>query len=180
MGPGLQERLRALASDGAAWVHLGTVDVVEAHDAWGYSALVTLQPDGRQVEARLAVGGAGSLRGAFWPVAVGDVVLVLLPGGDPSQAVAIAGLTSREASPPASWDNAQPQVVHPSGLHVRTSGAGSAPQFVVTADFLDQLSDALGELAAGVTAGTPTPTPITTALILSMATLFRSTALKTQ
>lgn len=175
---GLDQRLRDLVGAPPPSVELGTVDEVEAF-AGGYLVTCTVQPSGRKVQARLAALGAGDGTGLYWPLAVGDEVLLLFPGGDANRAVAIPGWRSTAAPKPSTDDQTGPGLVHPRGFAVRTSGAGMV-QGVVLESFLDAFRAVLTELAA-VGAAAAVPTPNATALNAALGTTaHRSTALKTE
>ena len=100
-------------------VELGTVESVEESEAFGRLLNVTVRPSGRTLQARPVVYGAGENRGAWWPIAADDEVLVLLPQGDNNRAVALLGLPSKAAPPPDGWDNTRPVIAHPDGMDVR-------------------------------------------------------------
>jgi hypothetical protein len=176
--PEVEDRLRSIADDGRAWVAIGTVDTIEEHAAWGVLLNCVVQPDGREVQARVVRWGAGNGIGAEWPVSQDDEVLLVFPRGDVNQALAIPGLASRRAPVPSSFDNAHPEIVHPGGLTLRTTQAGVA-QAVVLAELLPRLADALSEIATGL-AAIPSTNTVTLALVTDLATLFRSTALSTE
>jgi phage baseplate assembly protein gpV len=179
---GTQRALAELVQDNRGWVALGQVTAVEAHDAWGYLLTVTLQPSGAECQARPVHAGAGDARGDFWPVDVDDEVLVLFPDGDPNRAVALVGVTSAAAGIPSSWDNAQPQFVHPSGKEFRTSESASV-QALVTEDLLAKIAALAGEVAAigaGIPSGSAVPTPTASELFTMAPTAYRTVALKSE
>lgn len=178
---GTSDDLKTIVGDGIAWAHMGVVTAIEDDAAWGVALTVEIQPSGDTITARPKWGGAGNGTGAFWPIAVGDEVHVSLPEGDPLRAVAEAGWTSIPAPPPASWDNAQPQFVHASGVHFRTSGVAPAATLkaVVTEDNLPaQLAAFTAVQAALAALGIPLP-PVAT-YIGQLPAQFRSTAIKTE
>jgi hypothetical protein len=184
--PEVEDRLRSIADDGRAWVAIGTVDTIEEHAAWGVLLNCVVQPDGREVQARVVRWGAGAAIGAEWPVSQDDEVLLVFPGGDVNQALAIPGLASRRAPVPSSFDNAHPEIVHPGGLTLRTTQAG-AIHAVVLESILEKLEAVLDEVIAiglAMTSGpsVPVPTPAAVALKTEIAAglLHRSTALSTE
>ena len=178
MSTPLPTALQGLARDGRTWCSVGTVTVVEAHAAWGWLATVTLQPSQREVQGRMAQLGAIAAGGLFWPVAVGDEVLVVFPDADPNAAICLPWLASLAAPVPTTWDNLTPQLVHPLGLTLRLTQAG-VPLRVVTEDFLVQLQAALTEVQAGMAAfGLPT-TNLST-LLGQLPTAYRTTALASE
>jgi len=174
----LPTALQDLVRDGRTWCSVGTVSAVEAHAAWGWLATVTLQPSQREVQARVAHLGATNAGGLFWPVEVDDEVVVVFPDGDPNGAICLGGLASLSARVPATWDNATPQLVHPSGLTLRTTEAG-VPLHVVTEDFLVALQAALTEVQAGL-AAFGLPTTNLAALLGQLPTAFRTAALASE
>lgn len=179
------DRLRSLIGRDIA-VAIATVDSIAEHAAWGFVAEVTIQPDGiGPFECRVVWGGSRNGGGDFFPVATGDEVVVLFPGGDPHRAVAIAGLSSSPSPVPSSWDNQQPQHVHPRGKLFLLSGAGVA-QAVVLESLLGKLKSVMDEILvinAAIPSGVsalPAATPTIIELQATLATGFRSTALKTE
>lgn len=120
-------------------VMLGTVDSIDAAGG-GYLVTGTIQPDGIPFQARYLWGAVGSAVGDFFPVAAGDEVIVLYPGGDPLRAVAFAGGNSSEAKLPTSFTNDKPRHVHPDGKTFATSQTATT-QAVVTEALLPDLSD---------------------------------------
>lgn len=118
--------LRALVETPPA-ILIGTVDSIEVYGS-GYLVTGTTQPDGEPFQARMLFGAGGAAIGDLFPVAVGDEVIVLLPGGDPLRAVALHGGNSSEAALPSSFDNSAPLMVHPSGKTFLTAeGATATP-----------------------------------------------------
>ncbi len=177
MRRGVERGLADLASDVVACA-TGQITAVDADGSGGFLATVTIQPSGWQVQARVVWSGARASGGAFFPVAVDDEVLVLLPDGDPNRAVCIPGLTSTAAKVPSSFDNSRPIFVHPSGASFATSESAST-RHVVTEDLLSDLSNSLTEIAAGL-AAFGIPTPNTATLIGKLAASYRSAALVTE
>ena len=131
---GIERSIAALANEGVGWVALGVVTEAEAHSSLGYLLTITLQPSGRQVQARLA--GRRFLLAAE----VDDEVLVMFPDGDQNRGVAFpAELVSSAAPLPSSWSNGGPQIVDADGLQIRTSESASI-QKVVTEDILPRIA----------------------------------------
>lgn len=125
------------------YVLVGIITEIEEHADFGYLLTVEVQPgDGRVIQARLCALGSGNRKGMFWPVEVGDEVLVLLPDGEPHRAVALPGLVSGAAAPPASWGNDHVEVVHANGMEVRRTD-GAPTSAVVLATILPELLKAL-------------------------------------
>lgn len=119
-------------------VLLGIVDSIEAYGG-GYLVTGTTQPEGDAFQARMMFGPVGQATGDLYPVAVGDEVLVLLPGGDPMRAVAFHGGNSSEAALPSCFTNDKPRLVHPDGKTFLTSESATATP-VVTEALLPDLS----------------------------------------
>ena len=84
---------------------VGQVTAIESHASYGYLVTLVLRPGGQEAQARLQFPGARGGLGLFWPVAVDDEVLVVFPDGDINRAIAIPGVTSAQAKPPADWGN---------------------------------------------------------------------------
>ena len=181
IGAGTSEDLRTIVGDGTAWTHMGEVLELADDPAWGVALTVRIQPSGDIITARPKWTATGNGTGAFWPITVGDEVLVELPEGDPLRAVAQAGWSSTPAAPPASWDNQQPQFVHGQGVHFRVSGATPAASLkkVVTEDLLPAELSAWTELQV-ILAALGLPTTNIANLVSQLPTQFRSTAIKTE
>lgn len=98
--------------------------VVTAVDTSGPGRLldITLQPEGAQVQAKQAEMASGPATGFYFPVAVGDEVLVVFPLGDRNAGIAIAGIRNAQRPSPSADDNSQPGVTHPNGFEVRGTG----------------------------------------------------------
>lgn len=173
---GVQRGLADLLG-GASPVAVGTVAALTADPAVGWWAEITIQPSGATVLARLVWAGTTSQGGDFWPVSVGDEVLVLYPGGDPNAAVALAGLLTSAVPLPASFTNAAPGLVHPSGKSFRTAAANPVSA-VVLESLLPDLAASITEISAlfGALAGLGITLPSTSTLSLAtnLATLYRS------
>lgn len=132
---------------------------------------VTLQPSGTPVQVRPLRLGARAAGGAFWPVEVDDECLVLFPGGDHQQAVAIFGFSSDAAPLPANLDTS-PLFVHPDGTTFATSET-AVVQAVVLEALLTPLQAAMTEIAAGL-AAFGLPVTQTSALVSALPTQYRS------
>jgi len=174
---GVERGIADLAVD-AVTCGTGQITAVEVDGSGGFLATITIQPSGWEVQARVMWSGALNAGGSFFPVAVDDEVLVLLPDGDPNRAVCLPGLTSSSAKVPSSFDNSKPIFVHPSGASFATS-ENATTQAVVTQDLLADLSNSLTEIAAGL-AAFGIPTPNTATLIGKLAASYRSAALVTE
>lgn len=172
-GADVARSLREILATPSA-ILIGTIDSIEALNG-GYLATGTVQPDGIPFQARLMWAATGAAQGDFYPVAVGDEVLVLLPGGDPLRAVAIPGLTSSEATLPADFTNDKPRLVHPDGKTFQTAENATVSPVVVEsvlpdlaglATLVTTIASALGSLgitidptaAATIIATEATPT----------------------
>lgn len=175
---GSQAALRELLRDGTSWCELATVDAIEVGATAGVLLDVTLQPSGRQCQARYSGLGAGAGAGFYWPVAVGDEVLVLFPAGDPNLAVALPGLPSGAAMPPSSWDGTRPELVHPEGLTVRLAEDG-AVKAVVVETLLPALNNAFVEVKIALS-GLGLPTTQIDALLAALGSSFRAAALRSE
>lgn len=77
-------------------------------------------PGGRVLEARVANLGQGLGKGVFAPLAIGDEVIVLFPGGDPMNAVVLGGLGSATAPNPIANTGLQALIQHPGGVQLGT------------------------------------------------------------
>lgn len=174
----LQGRLASLSDDGAIHVALGTIDSLEAHEAWGRLANVTIQPQGLQIQARLFTVATGDGVGVHVPIADGDEVVVLCPGGLLRNAVAIAGLASKPAPMLDSWNNDRLLVIYPDPSTFATSKTAPV-QSVVTEEFLSGMVDVLVEIATGL-AIVPAATTKTLEMVTKLQTQFRSKAIKTE
>lgn len=173
---GVQRGLREMLGTPAA-VGIGLVTKLTADPAVGWWAELEMQPSGAAGLARLVWAGTTAQGGDFWPVAVGDEVLVLHPDGDPNGAVAIAGLLSSATALPSSFTNAAPGLVHPSGKSFRIAAANPVSA-VVLESLLPDLASSLTEIAAlfGALAGLGITLPSTSTITLAsnLATLYRS------
>lgn len=162
---------------GAVFAAIGIVDVLTQDAAVGWWAEVSIQPSGAVVLARIQWAGTSATGGDFWPVVVGDEVLVVYPDGDPNRAIAIAGLGSSMAPIPSSFTNSAPGLVHPSGKSFRVAAANPVGA-LVTQSLLPDLQAAVTEIAAlfGALAalGITLPSSSTISLATNLATLYRS------
>lgn len=175
---GAEQSLRALLADGRAWVQLGLVTERSPSPDGGWRLTCALQPSGDLIEARplwMQAGGAG----LFVPIEVGAEVVLLMPGGDPLQAVALAGPPSRGAAAPLTWLQDGLLAAHPGGLSVQGAGL-LPPTAVVVEGLLPQLATALGEVSTALAGLGAPPTPGLAALISALATDFRAAALRTE
>lgn len=123
--------------------------------------LVSLQPDGRLVEARVANLGQGLGKGVFAPPLPGDEAVVVFPDGDPLNAIVIGSLANARApTPVAAALGLNVVLMHPGGVELR-SVDGLPAHGVVLAPVLTDLAAFLGALqtfmAAVVTASALTP-----------------------
>jgi hypothetical protein len=198
---GLAENLRRLVNVTGPPVEVGVVTVVEESEHYGYLLTVVLEPSGRTVQARpLWANGGPTGEGVFWPVAVGDEVVVLAPGGDWNRAVALAGPTSGPSLPPTGWENdalllaCGEGVQVRGGLEVRSAPADAVKSVQIAETFLPDLSGFLTALdtfllacaaattaaQVAVAAGVMVASPAYTTLKARVAaqTLYTSTALK--
>jgi phage baseplate assembly protein gpV len=174
----MEQRLRDLVRDGRAWVHVGTVDSVEEHAAFGFLVNCTIRPDGRECQARLLNPGGGARRGSFAPVEEGDEVLLLLPEGDPNKAVAIGGLSSRANPIPSGADNGHLEIVEPGGVKVRTSEAATVQKVVLEA-ILPDLAAAFAEVVA-IAGAVGLPATKCAEIVTKSATEYRSQGFETE
>jgi phage baseplate assembly protein gpV len=199
---GLAESLRRLVNTQGPPVEVGVVTAVDPSDHFGYLLTVRLEPSQRVAQARpLWANGGATGDGVFWPVAVGDEVVVLAPGGDWNRAVALAGPTSGPNLPPASWENdalvlacSDGGVEVLGGLEVRDVAADTVKAVQIAETFLPDLSGFMTTLdtflltcaaattaaqvaaAAGVFLGSPAYTTFKSRV--AAGTLYTSTALK--
>lgn len=155
----LPELLRSIGGDGRTWCEVATVTALVPHPAWGLTVEATLQPQGIDIEARpLWLNGGLPGEGVFVPIAVGDEVLVLLPGGDLNRAVAIAGPVSGGAPSPSGWLGTDTVLVGATGTRVLLTPAGVAqPLMTQTAataiDAFAAACEVLGAALASAGAG---------------------------
>ncbi|MBL8616336.1 MAG: hypothetical protein JNM72_12045 [Deltaproteobacteria bacterium] len=170
--------LQRLLDDGRAWVALGQIRELTPSTDGGWRLTCARLPGEDLIEAR-PLWPQASGAGLFFPLAVGDEVVLLLPGGDPLQAVALPGPVSRPAPAPATWLPTAPLLVHPQGVEVRRTGALPAQPVVLEA-LLPALAGALTELATALAGLGAPPTPQTTALAAQLATDFRALALRSE
>jgi phage baseplate assembly protein gpV len=173
---GLGEALAGIADRGVTWASLGQVTAIDATTPAGLLLDVTLQPSGREVQARFVQAFAGNAVGLLSPVAVDDEVLVIFPSGDANTAVALGGLFSSAATAPTSFANEGPHLVHPDGLELRTT-QGATVQRVVLESLLPDLMAGLIEVQAALT-GLGLPVTNLATLTTKLATLYRANALK--
>lgn len=198
---GLAESLRRLVNTQGPPVEVGVVTAVDPSDHFGYLLTVRLEPSQRVAQARpLWANGGATGDGVFWPVAVGDEVVVLAPGGDWNRAVALAGPTSGLNLPPASWENdalllaCGDGVQVRGGLEVRSAPADAVKSVQIAETFLPDLSGFLTAFdtfllacaaattaaqvaaAAGVMVANPAYTTLKSRV--AAGTLYTSTALK--
>ena len=104
------------------FVSLGVVTEVEIKNG-GRMLCVDLKPSGGEVLAREVQLGSGAQVGFYWPILVGDEVLVLFPDADRNAGVAISGLQSNVKASPPGDDNRQPGLTHPLGFEVIGPGS---------------------------------------------------------
>ncbi len=199
---GLAESLRRLVNTQGPPVEVGVVTAVDPSEHFGYLLTVRLEPSQRVAQARhLWANGGATGDGVFWPVAVGDEVVVLAPGGDWNRAVALAGPTSGPNLPPTSWENdalvlacSDGGVEVLGGLEVRDVAADTVKAVQIAETFLPDLSGFMTTLdtflltcaaattaaqvaaAAGVFLGSPAYTTFKSRV--AAGTLYTSTALK--
>lgn len=120
---------------------------------------VQLQPGGRIVEARQVNLGQGVGKGVFLPIAPGEEVLVLFPGGDPNRALVLGGLGNGRNPNPSDNLGAAALVMHPGGVELRDAPEVPANgivhgQFLVElAAYLTQLDALIGSLAGAANIG---------------------------
>lgn len=123
----LPELLQSLGRDGRTWCEVATVTALVPHPVWGLSVEATLQPQGIDIEARpVWLNGGLPGEGIFVPIAVGDEVIILLPGGDLNRALAFAGPVSGIAPSPPGWLGTDTAIVGATGTRVLLTPAGVA------------------------------------------------------
>lgn len=157
-------------------VLVGIIDAIETYGG-GYLVTGTTQPEGDAFQARMFFGPVGQGKGDLYPVAVGDEVLVLLPGGDPLRAIALPGGNSSEAKLPSSFTNDKPRLVHPNGKTFLTSEGAAATPVVMEAllpDLLNAMTEILTIFGALGALGITLSFTNTTTLVTNLATLYRS------
>ena len=176
----MQSKLQELATEGMAWVSLGQVTAVEAHDSYSYLLTLSLVDDGRTVQARpMWLMGGRQGEGVYSRIEVGDEAVVLMPSADPNRAVALIGPASGPAKPPSGWANDKLELVDRGGVEVRTA-EGATVQPVLLADLDTNLANALTEISALLKI-LGLPTPVTDTLVSQLNALnWRSAALKAE
>lgn len=125
-------------------------------------AEVELVPGGRTVDCRIVNLGQGAGKGDFAPIAVGDEVLVLFPGGDVHAAVALGGLGSAAAPHPAEADGDHRLLMHPGGVELRDV-TGTPAYRIVHVQLLQDLLPyftAVEAFVAAVAAAAAVPGPL--------------------
>lgn len=167
----------AVASRIRPSVAIGVVASVSDHAAFGQVAVVTIQPSGSKVEARILYLAAAPGQGDFAPVKQGAEVVLLFPGSDRNRAVAIPGLAGGGRSVPSGWDQATRHIVAADGVKV-TKTDGAVAEAVVLESLLPDLATSLGELS-GILKALGMPTPNTDSLVASLGAGFRSASLST-
>lgn len=167
-----QRSIRELANADTDAVGLGIIESIETDGARGYLLTVTLQPEGRECQARVMNGGTRPGGGLLWPLEVGDEVLVLFPNGDPNLAVAMGGLNSTPDPLPTSYDNTTPQITHPNGIEIR-SDEGDEVQGLVKTEHLIELQNFVSALQAfmATTSTATSASQIATAAVTFLADL---------
>lgn len=78
-------------------VHVGIVTDVSDDEGFGVLATVELATDGRPVSCRPFYAGANGSGGYYAPIVVGDEALVLLPGGEVHEGIALVGAGNRSS-----------------------------------------------------------------------------------
>ena len=143
----LEETLRSIVDNGAAWILMATITEINTHPQLGFLVDLEAKPSEKFIQARLLFLGTRPSGGSLDPVAVGDEVVVFVPsvGGfpDPNKAIAIAGLHSALAPLPAVFDNTTPERIHPNGYNFRTAN-GDSVAALVRKDQLDDFATWLG------------------------------------
>lgn len=174
---GMARALRDLVGPSPVTVELGTITAVDSSDAYGWLLTVTIQPAGVDVLARpmWLMGGAQG-EGIYSPLAVGDEVLLLYPGGDRNQAVAIAGPPSGPSLPPSGWANDRIALIHTGGVESMLA-EGATVEAAVLESLLPDLSASVAELA-GLLKGLGLPTPTTDQFVLDLAAGYRAASLR--
>ena len=174
---GMERTLRDLVGPAPMTVELGTIKALDAHDSYGWLLTVTIQPSGVDVQARpLGLMGGAQGGGIYSPLAVGDEVLLLYPGGDKNQAVAIAGPPSGPSLPPSGWANDRIALVHSGGVESMLA-EGAAVEAAVLESLLPDLSASVAELS-GLLKGLGLPTPTTDQFVMDLAAGYRAASLR--
>ena len=138
------------------YIEAGTIVSTEDHDAWGYMILART-PDGLDRECRPCFPGVVDAEAGTYPPrpADGTEVLILRPLGSSMACVALLGLPSSAAKPPA--EAAGSITAHYGGFEVREAG-GDAVEGVLLRPLLDELSTLTGHVKAIVDALTNSTT----------------------
>ena len=161
----------------------GTVSALDDDDAHGRLLTVVLQPSGREVSAVPLYAGWSDDGGVLVPFRVGQVVMVLMPDGDPNRAYAVGGTPSSAAPVPDGWDHDRIRIEHVGGVEVRLDPDDAVEPVLLDplqgrlAEVLNEIKGALATIAAAVPTSTPT-TPLLDALVTDLnAGDFAATAL---
>ena len=150
--------LRALTRDPREWVAVGIVSEVLGHDVWGIEVVGELA-DGTEFSARPAGPALRAAAGELPKFAAGEEVVLLFPGGDRNAAIVLHERPANDGQGPGpTYDNdddtrqrfGREDVAHKGG----EGGDGVAPESVVLAPFLDDLSTLLGALTTYLDAQT--------------------------
>lgn len=121
--------------DPRVWLTLATVDDVRFDAEQGVFVDVTYLPDGVEETAYLGAPYSGGGFGAYFPVAVGDTVVVAVPLGDPNEGAVVVARYWNASDPPmrdisTSGDEVTNDVVvrarENAAMKLRTSGTGAA------------------------------------------------------
>lgn len=140
--------------DPRVWLTLAVVEKVGYDPAGGVFADVTFQPTGEPETAYVAAPYAGNTAGigfgAWFPLEVGDTVLVAVPGGDTGAGPVIVARFWNTGDPPPSpadldWAAGALSLDPPSDVVIRAKPGSSFKIRTATAD-LDLQVEATGDL----------------------------------
>jgi len=112
--------------DPRIWASLAVVRAVTVDPAEGVFADVTLLPSQLESTARLGTEYAGSGFGAYFPLRVGDEVVVSLPSGDPAEGMVISKRVWSPSDPPP-----QDAINHPADVAL-TVQPGQSMRFLLS------------------------------------------------
>lgn len=86
--------------DPRAWLVFASVDMIVFDSKAGMYANCTIQPTGEDISVMVCAKYAGNKFGSWEPVAIDDIVVVGIPGGDRNNGGVLIGRMYRESDPP--------------------------------------------------------------------------------
>lgn len=135
--------------------------------------LVQLQPNESIVDVRVSALGQGLGRGAFFPYAIGDEVLVAFPEGNYHAGVIVCGLGNAKSANPIGNTGFRALLQHPSGV-VLSSADGAPENGIVHGQLLVELAAYITALEIMVNALLTVTSPATASGVGAAAVTFQS------